>query len=63
VSNLRNMMPEEFRRSRRRIVGSGNGLKKSLSVQKAVEVVFNLPLKVIEDYEEAAYGAARLSLS
>lgn len=45
----------------RRLVGTGNALRRSPLLQKAVEEKFSLPLTLAPDREEAAYGGAVLA--
>jgi len=60
VQNLHDMMPPALLENRRRIIGSGNGLRLE-GMQAAVEKVFDLPLEITGECEEAALGAARLA--
>ncbi len=54
-------IPDEFRRDRKRIIGSGNGLRLCRSIQLAAEREFRLPLEFRDIREEAATGAATLA--
>jgi len=58
AQNLKNMLPADCLAGRTRIVGSGNCLRRNPLIQKMVEEVFGLPLKLSESTEEAAVGAA-----
>ena len=58
VENLFAPMPESLIRSRRRIVGSGNGLAKCGAVRRALQERCSLPLVMPQVREEAATGAA-----
>ena len=44
--------------AKRRLIGSGNGLRKNPHFQKVVSECFNMPLSLSECEEEAAVGAA-----
>ncbi|NLI20849.1 MAG: hypothetical protein GX418_04795 [Clostridiales bacterium] len=46
----------------RRLVGSGNGLRKNLLLRRIVSEAFGMPMQVPLYEEEAAYGVALLSL-
>jgi len=52
------MMPDEMLKPVRRIVGSGNALRKNELLRDSVEEVFKIPLVVPDSCEEAARGAA-----
>ena len=58
VENLFAPMPESVIKSRRRIVGSGNGLAKCAAVRRALQEHCGLPLVMPQVREEAATGAA-----
>lgn len=45
------------------VVGSGNGLRKNLALQKIISEVFGLPLRIPAHKEEAAYGAVLYALT
>lgn len=51
--------PREERAGKREIVASGNGMRKNPLLVKAVSDIFGLPVRIQEQEEEAAYGAAR----
>lgn len=57
-ANLRDMLPEEMRRGRSRIRGSGNALGLNPLLRSAAERAFGLPLVMADLQEEAAVGAA-----
>ena len=59
VENLFAPMPESVIKSRKRIVGSGNGLAKCAAVRRALQERCNLPFVMPQVREEAATGAAR----
>lgn len=61
IENLKSMLPQQFFDGRKRVVGSGNGLRKLSVMREKVEEVFNLPLVLSEEREEAAVGAAIIS--
>ena len=61
VSNLAGMMPKEFLSGKKRLVGSGNGLRQLPLAQRWAETIIGLPLHLISLEEEAAIGAARLA--
>ncbi len=63
VENLFAPMPESVIRSRKRIVGSGNGLAKCGAVRRALQERCCLPLIMPQVREEAATGAALLTKS
>ena len=63
VENLFAPMPESVIRSRKRIVGSGNGLAKCGAVRRALQERCDLPLVMPQVREEAATGAALLAVS
>ncbi len=51
-------MPEQIRRGRIKVTGSGNGLRKNPLLQKLLSEAFGLPLELTPNQEEAALGAA-----
>ncbi len=55
-------IPEECRKRRKTIVGSGNGLRLCQSLRSAAEQILQLPVVFREVKEEAATGAAKLAL-
>ncbi|MEN9845724.1 MAG: hypothetical protein RIS36_871 [Pseudomonadota bacterium] len=61
VTTLMDMFPRQLLQGRKRVVASGNGVRKLALVRKAIEHEFQLPLVLAEDREEAAYGAARIA--
>lgn len=61
VRNLRGMLPAAALRDRRRVVGSGNALRRVPLLQAMVREEFALPLVLSPGREEAATGAARLA--
>ena len=58
AANLKAMLPAEILTGRRRIVGSGNALRKNPLLRKCVQDVFGIPLDLTAGREEAAVGAA-----
>ena len=58
AANLRGLLPPAALEGRRRVVGSGNGLRRSRLQQAMTGEVFGLPLVLAEGREEAACGAA-----
>ena len=44
------------------LVGSGNGIRKNVLMQKIAEIIFGMNLKIPKCEEEAAFGAALQSL-
>ncbi|MBU4459921.1 MAG: hypothetical protein KJ579_05085, partial [Verrucomicrobia bacterium] len=61
VRNLRGMLPPAALRGRRRVVGSGNALRRVPLLQAMVREEFGLSLVLSPGREEAAAGAARLA--
>jgi hypothetical protein len=61
VRNLRGMLPAAALRGRRRVVGSGNALRRVPLLQAMVREEFGPPLVLSAGREEAATGAARLA--
>lgn len=45
------------------VVGSGNGLRKNLALQKIISEVFGMPLRIPAHKEEAAYGAVLYAMT
>lgn len=62
ISNLRGMLPESVLKGRKRIMASGNALRKNPLLCKTAEEIFGLPLLICESKEEAAVGAAILAM-
>lgn len=54
--------PENLRRGRKWIAGSGNGLRKNDLLRQEVEKAFGMPVVLTKIREEAAAGAAMLAL-
>jgi sedoheptulokinase len=61
LRNLKDMMPAELLSSRKRIIGSGNGIRRLKAMHKFAEEIFDMPVIVNEESEEAALGAALLA--
>ena len=55
-------LPEDIRRGRSCVTGSGNGLRKNPLLQKLLSQTFGLPLELSPNTEEAALGAALSAL-
>lgn len=53
--------PASLREGRKRIVASGNGIRKNVLFAEEIEAIFGLPLQFSGVREEAAAGAARLA--
>jgi sugar (pentulose or hexulose) kinase len=62
ADSLRIMMPYPFRKKRKRIVASGNALRRNPLLVKAAEEVFGLPVVLSPWTEEAACGSAKIAL-
>lgn len=62
ADSLRIMMPFHFLKKRKRIVASGNALRRNPLLVKAAEEVFGLPVVLSQMTEEAACGAAKIAL-
>jgi sedoheptulokinase len=58
MRNLRESIPSRVLRTRDRLVGSGNALRRSSLLRLMAEEEFGLPLVLREEREEAALGAA-----
>jgi len=63
AANLKAMLPAEALAGRRRIVGSGNALRRNPLLQEMVRQVFGLPLELSTRREQAACGAAIHSMA
>lgn len=63
VDNLSRGFTVEQWRDRRKIVGSGNGVRKVALMREAIARKLQLPLELSEAREEAACGAAQLVLN
>lgn len=61
VHNLGDSFPLELYQSRKRVVGSGNCVRFCRSIQREIELQFQLPLEIRSVREEAAVGAAKLA--
>ena len=61
--NLKDSFPEQCFVGKKVLVASGNAIRKSKCLQMAVTKTFNLPIRLTDSVEEAACGAARLSMS
>jgi sedoheptulokinase len=62
ADSLRIMMPFHILNKRKRIVASGNALRRNPLLVKAAEEVFGLPVVLSPWTEEAACGAAKIAL-
>lgn len=54
--------PPELYQSRKRVVGSGNCVRFCRSIQREIELQFQLLLEIRSIREEAAVGAAKLAV-
>lgn len=61
VENLQSMVPEEVLRGKKRVVASGNAIRRSKLFQTVIQRTFMLPLEISEFTEEAAVGASFVS--
>ena len=61
LDNLFNDFPENLRKNRTRIIGSGNGLRKVHSMQELIRSKYGMELVLPDSVEEAACGAAILA--
>ena len=62
VHSLGGSFPPELYQSRKRVVGSGNCVRFCRSIQREIELQFQLPLEIRSIREEAAVGAAKLAV-
>jgi len=62
ADSMRIMMPFHILNKRKRIVASGNALRRNPLLVKAAEEVFDLPVVLSPWTEEAACGAAKIAL-
>lgn len=62
ADSLRIMMPYPFLKKRKRVVASGNALRRNPLLVKAAEEVFGLPVVLSPRTEEAACGAAKIAM-
>ena len=62
ADTLRIMMPFHILKKRKRIVASGNALRRNPLLVKAAEEVFGLPVVLSPWTEEAACGAAKITM-
>ena len=51
------LLPEEIRQNKTLLIGSGNGIRKNPLLKKIFEECFEMPLRLSEIQEEAAFGA------
>ena len=61
VANAKAMMPDAVCQGKRRVVCSGNAIRRLRVVQDSISRVFGLPPLIKEAKEEAAEGAAKLA--
>jgi sedoheptulokinase len=59
--NLKSMLPDRLLSDKKRIITSGNALRRNALLMKAVGEVFAMPVELIDSVEEAACGAAILA--
>lgn len=57
------IVKEEAQISRTRLIASGNGVRKNKELQTILQTRFQMPLEVVPNEEEAAFGAAITSLA
>jgi sedoheptulokinase len=62
IANARELLPDSVRRGRRRVVASGNALRRSRLLRAMAEQELGVPLVLGERIEEAATGAALVAL-
>lgn len=55
-------LPEETRKSKKRLIGTGNGLRKNAQLQKIVEEMYGMPLVLREIREGSCVGAVMNAL-
>lgn len=60
--DLYEMMTYHILKKPKRLIGSGNGIRLNMPLQKIIQEKFNMPMSIPLYNEEAAYGAALLSL-
>lgn len=60
--DLYDIIKEETGISRTRLIASGNGVRKNSALQTILQTRFEMPLEVVPYEEEAAFGAAAVSL-
>ena len=58
---MKDCIPSEFYKGKDEILGNGNSLTRSQTLQKAIEKVFGKKLVINEGQEEAAVGSAILA--
>ena len=61
ANHLKDCIPSEFYKGKDEILGNGNSLTRSQTLQKAIEKVFEKKLVINEGQEEAAVGSAILA--
>lgn len=61
--NLKHNLPKKCFEKRNCIIANGNAIKKNKSLCKAIEKVFQMPVKLADSIEDAAMGAAILPLA
>lgn len=61
ISNLRSTLPESLQKNRKKLLVSGNAVRRTLVLQKACTAIFGLTPEIPESREEAACGAAVMS--
>lgn len=62
LSTLKEALPEDLLASRREVVGSGNAIRRSSLMQQLIRECFGCTLKLQEDTETTACGAALLAI-
>ncbi len=61
IRNLRSTLPEELQRNRKKLLVSGNAVRRTRALQMACTKIFGIRPTVLTNKEEAACGAAILS--
>ena len=61
LNNLLNSFPQEILRTRTRLLGSGNGIRRIQCIQKLIKQKFQQEFELLDTEEEAACGAAVLA--
>ena len=58
IKNLKDMLPEDVRKNKKTIVGSGNALRRTPLFQQMIKEEFGLALEILDSKEETSIGAA-----
>lgn len=62
LKNLAAMMPEKVWQTKQRVVANGNAVRNLAIIKQLIPVVFGMPVRILNSSEEAACGAAILSI-